>query len=168
MLNRLSGQGQPLPYYIPASEKELVNKKAEKTGFHSGKGTILVMDDEEFIRSIAGAMLNQLGYDVVFAANGAEAIEIYKKTAESGQVFDAVIMDLTIPGGIGGKEAVSELLKTDPRAKVIVSSGYSNDTVMSDYQKYGFSGVILKPYKIETLGKTLQQVITGSSKEIVI
>ena len=160
------GVGSTFTFYIPASDKELVKQKAEKTGFHSGKGTILVMDDEEFIRTVAGAMLNQLGYDVVFASNGAEAIEIYKKAAESGQVFDAVIMDLTIPGGIGGKEAVGELLKADPHARVIVSSGYSNDPVMSDFQKYGFSGVIVKPYKIETIGKTLQNVITGSSKDI--
>ncbi len=157
------GAGSTFTFYIPASEKELINKNAEKNGFHSGKGTILVMDDEEFIRTVAGAMLNQLGYEVVFAATGTEAIEIYKKASESGQVLAAVIMDLTIPGDIGGKEAVGELLKIDPGARVIVSSGYSNDTVLSDFQKYGFSGVIVKPYKIETLGKTLQKVINDSS-----
>ncbi len=156
------GVGSTFTFYIPASEKAAVEEEAEEAGFCSGKGTVLVMDDEEFIRTVVGAMLQPLGYDVFFAKDGAEAIEIYRKNAESGHVLDAVIMDLTIPGGMGGKEAVREILNIDPHAKVIVSSGYSNDPIMSDFQKYGFSGVILKPYNVETLSKTLQQVITNS------
>ena len=84
---------------------------------------------------------------------------------ESGKLFDAVIMDLTIPGGMGGKEAVRQLLKIDSKVKAIVSSGYSNDPVMSDFRKFGFKGVVTKPYTIEELGKTLQEVLTKEYKK---
>ena len=79
---------------------------------------------------------------------------------ESGQPFDAVIMDLTIPGGMGGKEAIAMLIEVDPEAKVIVSSGYSNDPIMADYEAYGFSGVAAKPYRIGELEKTLGDILT--------
>jgi len=117
------------------------------------------MDDEDFVREVAGEMVESLGYSAEFASDGAEAIDLYGKALKSEEPFAAVIMDLTIPGGMGGKEAIRELLKIDPNAKAIVSSGYSSDPIMSDCKKYGFMGVIAKPYKISELGKTLQKII---------
>jgi CheY-like chemotaxis protein len=105
-------------------------------------------------------MLEVLGCEVEFAKDGAKTIELYKKAKESAQPFEAIIMDLTIPGGMGGKETIQELIKIDPETKAIVSSGYSNDPVMSDYRKYGFRGVVAKPYKIKELGEILYKVIT--------
>jgi len=145
--------------YLPASEKTAVKKENETGKTLFGKGKILIMDDEEFIRKVAGEMLKSLGYSVEFAIDGSEAIELYKKALKSAEPFAAVIMDLTIPGGMGGKEAIRELLKIDPEVKAIVSSGYSNDPIMSDCKKYGFVDFIAKPYKISELGKMLKEII---------
>lgn len=119
----------------------------------------MVMDDEEIVRDVVGEMLKSVGYEVEFAQDGAKAIELYKKVKESGESFNAVIMDLTIPGGMGGKEAIKKLLEIDPAVKAIVSSGYSNDQIVTDFRKYGFCGVISKPYKIKELSEVLHKVI---------
>jgi CheY-like chemotaxis protein len=116
------------------------------------------MDDELVVRDIFGEILNHLGYGVEFAKDGCEAIEIYEKAKDRGNPFDLVIMDLTIPGGMGGKEAIERLREIDPGIKAIVSSGYSNDPIMSEYRKYGFRGVISKPYKIEDLSEIVGRV----------
>ena len=147
--------------YLPASEKELViESKTEKKQI-KGTGKILVMDDEEMVRSIAERILCNSGYKVGFAKNGAEAIDLFKKAEESGECFDVVIMDLTIPGGMGGKKAIKILKELYPDIKAIVSSGYSNDPIMVDFKKYGFCGVLVKPYKMSELINTIQKVITG-------
>ena len=104
-------------------------------------------------------MLVRLGYEAEFARDGGEAIEMFVQAHGSGQAFAAVILDLTVPGGMGGKETMARLLEIDPQVKAIVSSGYSDDPIMADFQKYGFSGVIAKPYKISELGKILHKVI---------
>ena len=117
------------------------------------------MDDEEIIRELLHDELTNVGYTVELTQGGAEAIERYKKAKESGEPFDAVIMDLTIPGGMGGKEAIKQLLEIDPDAKAIVSSGYSTDPVMADYKKYGFSAVVTKPYSVGELEKTLSSLL---------
>ena len=103
--------------------------------------------------------MSHLGYEVETVKDGAEMIEIYKREKEKGKPFDAVIMDLTVVGGMGGREAIKELLKIDPDAKAIVSSGYSDDPVMAGYRDYGFRGVIAKPYEIRKLREVLQSVI---------
>jgi len=146
--------------YLPASQKDIQQKKYE-TVIIGGKGKILVMDDEEIVREVLGAMLLSIGYEVEYAANGEEAVELYRMAKGSGAPFDAVILDLTIPGGMGGKKAIQGLLKIDPGVKAIVSSGYSNDPVMADFREYGFSGVAAKPYKIKQLSETLHNVIKG-------
>ncbi len=124
-----------------------------------GNGRILVMDDEEIIQDVLSNMLDFLGYEVQIAAEGAQAVQMYREAMESGNSFDAVIMDLTIPGGVGGKDAIRDLLKIDPAAKAIVSSGYSTDPVITNYQEHGFKGVIRKPFKIEELKEVIQKVI---------
>jgi CheY-like chemotaxis protein len=121
-----------------------------------GNGRILVMDDEEIIRDVLSSMLDFLGYEVQVAPEGAQAVRMYREAMESGKPFNVVIMDLTIPGGIGGKEAIRDLLEIDPDAKAIVSSGYSTDPVVTNYQEYGFKGVIAKPFKIEDLKEAVQ------------
>jgi CheY-like chemotaxis protein len=135
---------------------------AEKTeeGSLVGEGRILLVDDEEIVRSSAGAVLRRLGYEVAFARDGLEGIELYQAARGEKRPFDAVLMDLTIPGGMGGREAVKGLKKIDPDAKVIVSSGYSSDPIMSRFREYGFDGVVAKPYTIRDLGTTLRKVLS--------
>lgn len=156
--------GTTFNIYLPASLKKILMEKELRERIHTGKGKILVMDDEEIVREVAGEMIKVLGYEVEFAKDGAEAIELYKKAKESAQPFEAIIMDLTIPGGMGGKKTIQELIKIDPEIRAIVSSGYSNDPVMADYRKYGFRGIVAKPYKLKELGEILYNVITDRSR----
>ncbi|MEW6429416.1 MAG: PAS domain S-box protein [Thermodesulfobacteriota bacterium] len=128
----------------------------------SGQGRILIMDDEEMIRDMAGAMLRHLGYTPVFARDGEEAVAVYRQgLEEEGEGIAAVIMDLTIPGGMGGKEAVREILALDPRARVIVSSGYSNDPIMADCRRHGFVAAVVKPYQLHQLAGILEAALEG-------
>ncbi len=152
--------GTTFHLYLPASDKPLTEKKKpapEKIIHHGGR--ILVMDDEEVIRKMLHTMLKLAGYEVEVTCDGAEALHKYAQAKESGQPFDTVIMDLTIPGGMGGKEAVKKLLEIDPDAKVIVSSGYATDPIMSEYKKYGFSAVITKPYSVNQLEETIHSLL---------
>jgi CheY-like chemotaxis protein len=114
------------------------------------------------VRGVLFEMLSQIGYEVGFARDGSEAIDLYIKAKDGDKPFDVIIMDLTIAGGMGGKEAIKKLLEIDPDVRAIVSSGYSNDPVMSDYMKYGFIGVVNKPYKTEELSTTVHQVLNGA------
>ncbi len=123
---------------------------------------VLLMDDEEDIREVASDMLRFLGFDVTVAENGNEAIEKYiTEIDRSGHPFDAVIMDLSIPGGMGGSECIEALRKIDPDVKALVSSGHTDSPIVTNFREYGFRGVVPKPYEIETLSRALIQV--GSS-----
>ncbi|MBI5810915.1 MAG: PAS domain-containing protein [Deltaproteobacteria bacterium] len=141
----------------PSRETQSLKKRGTHTKYGSGK--VLVMDDEEIVRDVAGEMLRLLGYGAGFAADGAEAIEMYKKALLSDEPFNAVLMDLTIPGGMGGREAIKKLLEIDPGVKAIVSSGYSADPIMSEYKKHGFKGVITKPYRVAEFGNIIKSII---------
>ncbi len=152
------GVGTTFQVYLPGSQKEGV-KEGKREEPLKGEGKVLVMDDEEIIRDAASEVLHYLGYAVVTARDGEEALHKYKKAQERGEPFDVVIMDLTVPGGMGGKEAVLKLKEIDPSAKVVVSSGYSTDPIMADFREYGFAGVVTKPYSVEELGSTLQKVL---------
>ncbi|MFC1928917.1 MEDS domain-containing protein [Chloroflexota bacterium] len=153
------GSGTTFHIYLPASRKAAPKKEEEGTqASFPGRGRILVMDDEEIVRELLSQGLTDVGYEVELTEDGAEAIERYTKAKESGQPFNAVIMDLTIPGGMGGKEAIKKLLEIDPDARVIVSSGYSTDPVMADYKEYGFSAIAAKPYRVEEVEKTLRSL----------
>ena len=121
------------------------------------------MDDEYAVRSIITEMLEQYGYSVVAAADGAEAVERFREAHEREQSFDAVIMDLTVPGGLGGKEALGQLLQIDPQVKAIVVSGYSNDPVMANYGNYGFAACLGKPFSPDTLARTLDEVMAKTT-----
>ncbi|MFP3869998.1 MAG: ATP-binding protein [Syntrophobacteria bacterium] len=156
------GAGTTFHIYLPASEKSIPEPEAEREAV-SGKGKILLMDDEEVIRTTVRRMLRRLGYEVEVAKDGAEAVEMYRKAGESGEPFDAVILDLTVPGGMGGERAVRRLREIDPEVKAIVSSGYSDDPVLSNFEEYGFMGVVAKPCEREELGEAVQNV-TGSGR----
>jgi CheY-like chemotaxis protein len=122
------------------------------------------MDDEAMIRKLAGELLTYLGYEVDFARDGREAVKRYKKAMDSDKPFDAVILDLTVKGGMGGTDAIRELVKIDPHVIGIVSSGYCNDPGIVDYDQYGFRGVVTKPYTMGELGEKLNQAIVTRSQ----
>jgi len=124
-----------------------------------GTGRLLVMDDMEAMMTVAGEMLGALGYEVEFSRDGAEAIETYKKASEEGRPFDAVVFDLTVPGGMGGEEACRRLREYDPNLKAIASSGYSNSNVMSDFRQAGFQAVVPKPYRIREMSHALRRIL---------
>ena len=159
------GKGTTFSVYLPVTVKSPVSRETgNDIDLERGEGRILLMDDEEMVRDAAATILRELGYEVDFAENGVEALDKYGREMASSRPFDAVIMDLTIPAGMGGKEAVKRLLDIDPRARVIVSSGYSSDEIMSDFARFGFSAVIAKPYRIADLGRTVKSVIEGRKK----
>ncbi|MBL7995579.1 PAS domain S-box protein [bacterium] len=154
------GSGTTFFIYLPAFGHPMAKPEEHKMAIGQGSGRILVMDDEEDIRDITSRILKKIGYESAAAGDGIEAIKMYKEAKDSDNAFDAVIMDLTIPGGMGGKDAIKKILEYDPHAKVIVASGYSNDPVISDFRKHGFSGFIVKPYDIEEFRILLHNVLS--------
>ncbi len=159
------GIGTTFTVYLPAISERTVTP-IKKEDILPSQGKVLVMDDEEPVRSVLGRMLNFIGFKTVLAKDGAEAITLYQRAAESGQSFDVVIMDLTVPGGMGGREALQKLLHMNPDVKAVVSSGYSSDPIMDDYKKYGFAGAVTKPYKIQELSEILQAVLTKVNNNV--
>jgi PAS domain S-box-containing protein len=154
------GHGTTFTMYLPACEKTTRLPADEEKHLFMGKGRILVMDDEEFIRDLAIQMLTKIGYEVSVATDGNHAIEMFRQAQKTEEPFDIVIMDLTVPGGMGGKEAVQKLKILDPNVKALVSSGYSNDPIMSNFRRYGFQGVVKKPYRIQDMSDALRSVIS--------
>jgi PAS domain S-box-containing protein len=156
------GAGATFHVYLPASQAEVRTacEIEQKLAGHVQRRRILVVDDEDIIRDTIGQILGHKGHDVDFASDGTEAIEMYKKAMALGRPYDLLIMDLTIPGGMGGTAAIGKLLEIDPGVKAIVSSGYSKDPIMSDYRKYGFKDVIAKPYKVSELAETVCRVLS--------
>lgn len=125
----------------------------------AGQERILLMDDEPAIRDAVGEMLECLGFEVEVCRDGQTAIECYRKALEAGTPFDAVLMDLTIVGGMGGKETIRYLLELDPAIKAVASSGYSDDPVLAQHQKFGFRAVLTKPYTMKDLETTIRKII---------
>jgi CheY-like chemotaxis protein len=156
------GKGTTFTIHLPSIGKASAHYQEETPGQSVGKhigGSVLVMDDEEMIIDVASSILAYLGYKVTTCSNGEETIDHYKASMDSDTPFLAVIMDLTIPGGVGGKEAAERILSQFPNACLIVSSGYSNDPIMSNYRDYGFSGAIAKPYNIQKFKEVLSCAI---------
>lgn len=148
--------------YLPALSEMVLAKKEEQIYEPiMGKGNILVMDDDDMIRELATKMLESMGYSMTLARDGGEAFRLYQEAMELGHPYDAVVLDLTVPGAMGGKEAMRLFLRADPYVKAIVSSGYSNDPIMSEYKKYGFKAVIAKPYKVREFSEVLDKVLMG-------
>lgn len=153
------GVGSIFHLYLPASDAVAEARPASVEEVLTGVGRVLLMDDEKAIRDMAAELLGLIGYEVETASDGEEAVEIFRKATKVGKSFDLVILDLTVPGGMGGKEAMELLRAVNPRVKAIVSSGYSNDPVMAKYARYGFSGVIPKPYDARTLSEAVHRAI---------
>ncbi len=153
------GCGTTFHVYLPATKGAVSGQSDRHSKLLRGTGKVLLMDDDQDIRTVGSEMLKILGYEVVCACDGAEAVESYRQTLEAGEAFDAVILDLTIPGGMGGKDAVAKILALDNSATVIVSSGYSNDEVIAQFRQFGFQGVVCKPYQLRDLGGVLHEVL---------
>ena len=156
-------EGSTFTMYLPAMQKEFSTSPSLEEKVTSGKGRILVMDDEEIIRTVVCNMLEYLGYETVQACNGKEAVAIYRRGLEEGDKIHAIIMDLTIPGGMGGAEATRQLLKIDSEAKVIVSSGYSRDPVLDNFESFGFCNIVSKPYQLPDLSRVLSETLAGKN-----
>ena len=155
------GRGTVFSILLPASKFKVPGKMKQTEIEPPSEGKryrVLVMDDEEPIRSLVEKMLTRMEFEVETAADGSRAVEMYQRAQKEENPFDAVIMDLTIPGGMGGKEAVAKMLEIDPEARCVVSSGYASDPVMSDYRAYGFAAAAEKPYTKDQLREVLQQV----------
>jgi len=162
LINVKSGVGKGATFYIylPAAESEAEAPQIPKVSFAGRRGRILIMDDEELVRNVAGALAKVLGNEVEVVENGEAAINKYINAMESGNPFDIVILDLTIRGGLGGVETIERLLEIDPGVRAVVSSGYSDSAVVADYQDYGFKARLNKPYKLEKLRETLNALLT--------
>ncbi|MDT8287311.1 MAG: PAS domain S-box protein, partial [Elusimicrobiales bacterium] len=156
-----SGKGSIFTISLPATGRRPGPAAAPAAAPVSGSGRILVMDDEEVVLKAARRMITSLGYECALAEDGAGALAIYDSAAAEGNPFDAVIMDLTIQGGMGGREAVAELRKKHPGAKVIASSGYAAGTPVSEYAAMGFDGLLAKPYNYEELASLLKKLTSG-------
>jgi two-component system, cell cycle sensor histidine kinase and response regulator CckA len=155
------GQGTTFVIYLPAigpSQRTERTAEAAVTANRSA-GKVLVMDDEQVIRDIAGELLSALGHDVEFAKHGKEAIEKYEAAMRSGKPFDLVILDLTIRGGMGGAEVMGRLREVDPAINAVVSSGYSNDAITSTYRAQGFKAFLKKPYTVDALRDVLGKLL---------
>ena len=145
------GKGSEFRVYLPASARPFRAEAPAASPDFSGRGKILIMDDEDFLRELLSLNLEDMGYRVVSASGGREAISLFKRAEEEGEGFDAVILDLTVPGDLGGKATAEALLKIRPDAVLVASSGYSQDPVMSDPAAYGFKAKLPKPYQREQL-----------------
>ncbi len=156
-VNSRIGLGSTFFCYIPTSQVEPRKDPSEKNHLVKGTGRVLIMDDDEGIRTLAEAILSEIGYQVITVRDGNECLKEYHAALLDNR-FDVVIMDLTVPGGMGGKEAIQHLRRIDPTVKAVVSSGYSNDPIMSDYENHGFVDVLTKPYDAATLSHVLGRI----------
>lgn len=161
-LDSKEGVGTTVTFLLPASPGAHLPTPKSPATLTPGTERILVLEDEPGVRRVLGAMLKRLDYTVAFAIEGEEAIRLYQEAADAGEPFDAVIMDLTIPGGLGGKEALARLLTIDPGVKAIVSSGYATGPVMSNYHEHGFVAALVKPYTLQELSTVLRDVLGGN------
>jgi len=153
-------QGTTFSVYLPASPGAVRKKgKVRKREFIPRTGKILIIDDEEVVRDVAGRFVKHIGYQSDLADGGKEGIALYETALKKSCPYDAVILDLTMPGGMGGKAAAKQIRTLDRGAKIVASSGYSNDPIMSNFKKFGFDGALAKPYQITELSEVLERVI---------
>jgi len=159
-IDSVLGKGTTIEIYLPASEKApepKIKDNSESGSFNGEK--ILILDDEKLVIEIAEEILTHLGCKVMITRDGNDTIREYLNAMAMNDLYSILILDLTIPGGKGGKDVIKELLKYDPNVRAIVSSGYSNDPIMSEYEKHGFKAVLPKPYTIESVNKILRDVL---------
>ena len=155
------GDGTTFIIDLPALKTGPAPQQPVVARIKTGTERLLVMDDEEALRSLLARVLNKLGYEVQTARDGAEAIALYERAIGSGQGFDAIMLDLTVSGGMGGIEAAARLKELAPAVKLIVSSGYSDSLVMSDFRRYGFDDVIPKPWTVAEVSEVFRRVLVA-------
>jgi CheY-like chemotaxis protein len=156
-----AGHGTLVTIDLPASQTSVAPADAETPNVTSRRWKLLVMDDEDAIRKLLESALGALGHEVTCARDGAEAIALYEAAMASGSAYDAVLLDLTVKGGMGGLDAGARLIETDPAAKLIVSTGYSDSPVLSDFRKYGFVAMIPKPWTPAQVAEVFARVLAG-------
>jgi len=152
-------KGSVFTVYLPASETRTAPPTEQTVSVASRRGRILVMDDEAVVRSITGELIGAIGHEAAFAEDGDTAVALYEEARNAGRPFDAVILDLTIRGGLGGLETILRLREIDPAVKAVVSSGYADENVVSDYRVLGFKAFLQKPYDIDELQRTLSALV---------
>ncbi len=150
--------GTTFVMYLPAAARQAASAQHEQKAIQKGSGNVLIMDDDQDVREVAGMMLTELGYAVAFAGDGQEAVRLYREAMAGQRPFDYVILDLTIPGGMGGEETIKRLREIDPEVKAIVSSGYSSSPIMANFREYGFAAVAVKPYNIVELSRLFHKI----------
>jgi PAS domain S-box-containing protein len=158
------GRGSVFHVWLPALRSRPPAPRAPAVGKQAPLvGRVLFMDDEAPIRKMAAVLITRLGLEVELAADGAEAVQRFKTANDAGRPFDLVVMDLTVPGGMGGREALEELRSIDPGVKAIVSSGYSSDPVLANFRSYGFRGMVAKPYQVDDFMNVLRDVLNDAA-----
>jgi nitrogen-specific signal transduction histidine kinase/CheY-like chemotaxis protein len=153
------GQGTTFAVVLPAVDAAIPQSSTPPRASPAAGERVLVMDDEEMVRMAAERALTRLGYEVTLAEDGESALDEYASAQAEGRPYDAVIMDLVIPGGKGGREVIERLLEIDPDARAIVSSGYSTDPIMSNHRAHGFKAAVAKPWDLEQISRTLRKVL---------
>jgi two-component system, cell cycle sensor histidine kinase and response regulator CckA len=143
---------------VARQKEEIIIQTKPEAKVGNSQKKILVMDDEPILRELAKRILEQLGHVVEVTKDGQAAIDCYQAALLAGYPFDVVLLDLTIPGGMGGKQTMVKLLELDPQVKAVVCSGYSSDLMLSNYQEYGFKDVLVKPYRIKELKSVLERL----------
>ncbi len=153
------GNGTRFTFYLPASHKPLKYESRRIDPIPRGTGRILLMDDEDSIRHVMRHALGRLGYEVSDAPNEEETLRLYHEARAAGHPFDLLILDLTIPGGRGGEEVIHDLLAEEPALKAIAASGYADNPVISQFQRFGFKGALKKPFQVEELARLVDRVL---------
>jgi signal transduction histidine kinase/CheY-like chemotaxis protein len=157
------GRGTTFHIWLPAlRDREASLSSDRPAGLPKMKGRVLLMDDEKIIRQMAGRLLRRLGLEVEVAEDGALAVQKFAAERAAGRPFDVVVMDLTVPGGMGGCEALEQIRRQDAKVKAIVSSGYASDPIMANFRRYGFQGTVAKPYRIEDFARVLHEVLAAA------
>jgi DNA-binding NtrC family response regulator len=150
-------------FYLPASSQKAKKDELDH-GVSEGCGKILIMDDQKVIRTTLKKIFEKVGYEVETAEEGHQAIQKYKKAKSSENPFDLVILDLTIPGGLGGLDTFTTLKMIDPNVVAVVTSGYSTDPVLSEPRKFGFYGTLKKPFKMDEAMKLIKDILEETNK----
>ncbi len=170
-VDSIPGRGTSFRLHLPATGVAVgvIEGEVESiAGAQNLRGSALVLDDDEMVRNVLSDMLGILGFQVESVSNGEAAIQRYKESLDAGRRFSVVILDLTIPGGMGGKEVIKKLLELDEEVVAIASSGYAIDAVMANHTPYGFKGALVKPYTTEQLEEVLGQVMGKSDVELTV
>jgi CheY-like chemotaxis protein len=158
-VNSELNKGSTFSIYLPASKDAEFPDDTASPALSAKRGRILIMDDEALVRNVVKEMIVALGHELKCAAEGGEALEMFRHAMDSGNPFDLVILDLTVKGGMGGEETIRRLREIDPNVKAIVSSGYADSSVVANYRAYGFSAFLNKPYKADELRECLNSLL---------